>query len=246
MHKDDMNIVVFNRVLSVVLQTQGVKAEGLQYKPANKLLYIFIHSRALRYYYDKNILTKLPGKRYSYKFDFPTLLATGGGGKEALYMAAVPWMLGGFSYGPTYPPAYPLPQSQMLPSSMPTYYPSHHVMPPAHARVGSVAMMTTLDRVPTYGTATTLPSNGHYLNPFTPSCYTSDYMAKNCGTDCCSLPSRSSPQYAVEYTLGKASSQAAVTQGPNSFSPPGHFPVRQESCVYGSTRASSQTLYQCF
>eukprot|EP00095_Tigriopus_kingsejongensis_P008679 maker-scaffold72_size415059-snap-gene-3.18 protein:Tk08679 transcript:maker-scaffold72_size415059-snap-gene-3.18-mRNA-1 annotation:"GH10509" len=30
-------------------------------------------SRALRYYYDKNILTKIPGKRYAYKFDFYAL-----------------------------------------------------------------------------------------------------------------------------------------------------------------------------
>ncbi len=30
-------------------------------------------SRALRYYYDKNILTKIPGKRYAYRFDFHSL-----------------------------------------------------------------------------------------------------------------------------------------------------------------------------
>jgi hypothetical protein len=30
-------------------------------------------SRALRYYYDKNILTKISGKRYAYKFDFHSL-----------------------------------------------------------------------------------------------------------------------------------------------------------------------------
>ena len=30
-------------------------------------------SRALRYYYDKNIMTKVHGKRYAYKFDFPGL-----------------------------------------------------------------------------------------------------------------------------------------------------------------------------
>jgi friend leukemia integration 1 transcription factor len=30
-------------------------------------------SRALRYYYDKNIMTKVHGKRYAYKFDFQGL-----------------------------------------------------------------------------------------------------------------------------------------------------------------------------
>ncbi|CAH1407650.1 unnamed protein product [Nezara viridula] len=32
-------------------------------------------SRALRYYYDKNIMTKVQGKRYAYKFDFQGLMA---------------------------------------------------------------------------------------------------------------------------------------------------------------------------
>ncbi|KAJ6634294.1 DNA-binding protein D-ETS-3, partial [Pseudolycoriella hygida] len=32
-------------------------------------------SRALRYYYDKNIMTKVHGKRYAYKFDFQGLAA---------------------------------------------------------------------------------------------------------------------------------------------------------------------------
>ena len=32
-------------------------------------------SRALRYYYDKNIMTKVHGKRYAYKFDFHALMA---------------------------------------------------------------------------------------------------------------------------------------------------------------------------
>ncbi|KAK2163114.1 hypothetical protein LSH36_85g03073 [Paralvinella palmiformis] len=34
-------------------------------------------SRALRYYYEKNILTKIAGKRYTYRFDFGALLAEG-------------------------------------------------------------------------------------------------------------------------------------------------------------------------
>ncbi|XP_063982362.1 DNA-binding protein D-ETS-6-like isoform X2 [Diachasmimorpha longicaudata] len=33
-------------------------------------------SRALRYYYDKNIMTKVHGKRYAYKFDFHGLMVT--------------------------------------------------------------------------------------------------------------------------------------------------------------------------
>lgn len=31
-------------------------------------------SRALRYYYDKNIMCKVHGKRYAYKFDFQGLI----------------------------------------------------------------------------------------------------------------------------------------------------------------------------
>lgn len=34
-------------------------------------------SRALRYYYEKNIITKIPGRRYTYKFDFLSILAEG-------------------------------------------------------------------------------------------------------------------------------------------------------------------------
>ncbi|CAJ0562274.1 unnamed protein product, partial [Mesorhabditis spiculigera] len=47
-------------------------------------------SRALRYYYDKNIMTKVHGKRYAYKFDFHGLAQAcqntviSGGGSDAL------------------------------------------------------------------------------------------------------------------------------------------------------------------
>uniref|UniRef100_A0A8D2QIZ9 ETS domain-containing protein n=1 Tax=Zonotrichia albicollis TaxID=44394 RepID=A0A8D2QIZ9_ZONAL len=38
-------------------------------------------SRALRYYYDKNIMTKVHGKRYAYKFDFHGLAQVSCAGK---------------------------------------------------------------------------------------------------------------------------------------------------------------------
>jgi len=47
-------------------------------------------SRALRYYYDKNLMTKVHGKRYAYRFDFVGLAqamqpnAAGGRGHEAI------------------------------------------------------------------------------------------------------------------------------------------------------------------
>jgi len=55
-------------------------------------------SRAMRYYYDKNIMTKVHGKRYAYKFDFHALMqacqsqghdATGGYKYATEYSAAV-------------------------------------------------------------------------------------------------------------------------------------------------------------
>uniref|UniRef100_A0A663DLQ7 ETS domain-containing protein n=1 Tax=Aquila chrysaetos chrysaetos TaxID=223781 RepID=A0A663DLQ7_AQUCH len=48
-------------------------------------------SRALRYYYDKNIMTKVHGKRYAYKFDFHGLAQVCHGMvPEALHMSPCP------------------------------------------------------------------------------------------------------------------------------------------------------------
>ncbi len=50
--------------------------------------------RALRYYYDKLILTKVPGKKYTYRFNIKGLLRTGrkalGYGSNALYPSVHP------------------------------------------------------------------------------------------------------------------------------------------------------------
>uniref|UniRef100_A0A8B9SB31 FEV transcription factor, ETS family member n=1 Tax=Apteryx owenii TaxID=8824 RepID=A0A8B9SB31_APTOW len=76
-------------------------------------------SRALRYYYDKNIMTKVHGKRYAYKFDFHGLgnlapLPFSGISKLNLMTSGV--TPAGFSYWP---------------GSSPSLYPGHSLQPSA-------------------------------------------------------------------------------------------------------------------
>merc|ERR1711936_859708 len=47
-------------------------------------------SRALRYYYDKNIMKKVHGKRYTYKFDFHSLMQLCQGLDPSLAARALP------------------------------------------------------------------------------------------------------------------------------------------------------------
>ena len=64
-------------------------------------------SRALRYYYDKNIMTKVHGKRYAYKFDFQGLAqacqvsaaASSGGGVSGDFGAGIGYP-GGYATAP--------------------------------------------------------------------------------------------------------------------------------------------------
>ena len=51
-------------------------------------------SRALRYYYDKNIMSKITGKRYAYKFDFQHLLMGGYCSAETLQLVSQAAMVG--------------------------------------------------------------------------------------------------------------------------------------------------------
>ncbi|EGT30352.1 CBN-ETS-5 protein [Caenorhabditis brenneri] len=79
-------------------------------------------SRALRYYYDKNIMTKVQGKRYAYKFDFQGLaqacqnaiLTNGGGGNGDLSSAV-------HSLSPYTNQILPLGVTSRLSSSMNSY-----------------------------------------------------------------------------------------------------------------------------
>ncbi|KAH3798768.1 uncharacterized protein LOC127838420 [Dreissena polymorpha] len=72
-------------------------------------------SRALRYYYDKNIMTKVHGKRYAYKFDF-----------HGLAQAVQP---------STEHTAYKYPQDMLMSAAYPP--PKLNLMPPAHAQMTS-------------------------------------------------------------------------------------------------------------
>ncbi len=59
-------------------------------------------SRALRYYYDKNIMTKIHGKRYAYKFDFNGLAqaqAAAAGDPGYRYPAEIPFFSTGAAGG---------------------------------------------------------------------------------------------------------------------------------------------------
>ncbi|KTF87967.1 hypothetical protein cypCar_00026606 [Cyprinus carpio] len=61
-------------------------------------------SRALRYYYDKNIMTKVHGKRYAYKFDFQGISQAHQNhppdGSVLKYQAEVPYVQGYHSHQP--------------------------------------------------------------------------------------------------------------------------------------------------
>ncbi|CAI2356821.1 unnamed protein product [Caenorhabditis sp. 36 PRJEB53466] len=79
-------------------------------------------SRALRYYYDKNIMTKVQGKRYAYKFDFQGLaqacqnaILTNGGNPNGDLSSAVQ------SLSPYSNQVLPLGVTSRLSSSMSTY-----------------------------------------------------------------------------------------------------------------------------
>ncbi|XP_062908609.1 protein FEV-like [Mobula hypostoma] len=89
-------------------------------------------SRALRYYYDKNIMTKVHGKRYAYKFDFHGLaqVCQPSAAEHALYK---------LQSNLTHIPFSEIPKLNVTPSgfsywsgSTPTLYPGHGLQSPAH------------------------------------------------------------------------------------------------------------------
>nr|KAG5712956.1 hypothetical protein BaRGS_021750 [Batillaria attramentaria] len=101
-------------------------------------------SRALRYYYDKNIMTKVHGKRYAYRFDFAGLaqaIQPSSPAEASPPYRPPDWMLGPNPYSaPTksHLPHYANPASQMNPALLgPSHaywagHAQHHVHHPAH------------------------------------------------------------------------------------------------------------------
>uniref|UniRef100_A0A665TKR3 Friend leukemia integration 1 transcription factor-like n=1 Tax=Echeneis naucrates TaxID=173247 RepID=A0A665TKR3_ECHNA len=107
-------------------------------------------SRALRYYYDKNIMTKVHGKRYAYKFDFQGISQAhqnhSAEGGMVKYQTEMPYMQTYHSHQPkmnfmSHPPPMPVspgnfftppsaywnsPNSPIYPSSAMTRHPATH------------------------------------------------------------------------------------------------------------------------
>ncbi|XP_069792338.1 protein FEV [Narcine bancroftii] len=111
-------------------------------------------SRALRYYYDKNIMTKVHGKRYAYKFDFHSLA-------QACQPSAAEHALYKFQSNLAHIPFSEIPKlnlvtSNVAPSgfsywsgSTPTLYPGHGLQTPTHfspvggSHLGSIGNMSS-------------------------------------------------------------------------------------------------------
>uniref|UniRef100_A0A8C5QMG1 Uncharacterized protein n=1 Tax=Leptobrachium leishanense TaxID=445787 RepID=A0A8C5QMG1_9ANUR len=85
-------------------------------------------SRALRYYYDKNIMSKVHGKRYAYRFDFNGIQIVQQ--SHATDPAACKYPDG--NYYPNQPkPAVPVPHHHMQPSNVHTIIPMQYFSSPA-------------------------------------------------------------------------------------------------------------------
>ncbi|XP_042310325.1 protein FEV [Sceloporus undulatus] len=90
-------------------------------------------SRALRYYYDKNIMTKVHGKRYAYKFDFQGLaqVCQPATPDHTLYKFQAPLPFSGISKLNIMASGVTPTSFSYWPGSTPTLYPSHGLQPSA-------------------------------------------------------------------------------------------------------------------
>ncbi|XP_048389748.1 protein FEV [Stegostoma tigrinum] len=115
-------------------------------------------SRALRYYYDKNIMTKVHGKRYAYKFDFHGLA-------QVCQPSATEHTLYKFQSNLAHLPFSGIPKLNLVtsnvspsgfsywPGSSPALYPGHGLQPPTHfspvsgSHVGSISNIAGINNM---------------------------------------------------------------------------------------------------
>uniref|UniRef100_A0A182MEW8 ETS domain-containing protein n=1 Tax=Anopheles culicifacies TaxID=139723 RepID=A0A182MEW8_9DIPT len=132
-------------------------------------------SRALRYYYDKNIMTKVQGKRYTYKFDFHGLMAacqaqaqlTDAGTSSANILS------GCGSYGSS--PASTTSSSMKSPAN--SSPPQPHYGAVCHPAVSSTPTATKSTTSSTTLSNSWLPYSGTYSNLLVPTSYPSSTAA---------------------------------------------------------------------
>lgn len=122
-------------------------------------------SRALRYYYDKNIMTKVHGKRYAYKFDFNGLaqVCQPSSTEQAIYKFQsnfAPIQFSGISklnlVGPGVGPS----GFSYWPGSPPTLYHSHNLQPPGPFGAVSASHLSCVNNINTLNNLNNI--NTHY------------------------------------------------------------------------------------
>ncbi|XP_062862462.1 protein FEV [Trichomycterus rosablanca] len=119
-------------------------------------------SRALRYYYDKNIMSKVHGKRYAYRFDFrglaqacqpsssSTASSSTSSSSEALYtlhtnFASIPFS--GISKLNLVAPGVSPAGFPYWTGSGPALYPSHSLQPPGHFSAAHLSCVNNINHL---------------------------------------------------------------------------------------------------
>eukprot|EP00099_Drosophila_melanogaster_P011233 NP_001285547.1 Ets at 21C, isoform C [Drosophila melanogaster] len=165
-------------------------------------------SRALRYYYDKNIMTKVHGKRYAYKFDFHGLMAAcqaqaQGGDPASSMLGSYNHHAGGaMQLGRHPPPLHHHPQHS---------HPHHQLGQPhfLHPHHSSPASNSSSLGFPSSSTASSQASPGQA--PASSSASTSNFTAPFQGGTAGVDPARTSTSSAGNYDQGP------VTPTTNAF-----------------------------
>lgn len=122
-------------------------------------------SRALRYYYDKNIMTKVHGKRYAYKFDFNGLaqVCQPSSTEQAIYKFQsnfAPLQFSGISKLNLVAPGVGPSGFSYWPGSPPTLYHSHNLQPPGPFGAVSASHLSCVNNINSLNNLNNI--NNHY------------------------------------------------------------------------------------